>query len=65
MIDCPALLVIGDADHNVPSADQQRQLTQSYLPRGQLSVIKNAGHLLPMQTPQTLAELMLDFAQKL
>lgn len=64
-VDCPALLVAGSEDDQVPSAEEQKQLTLSHLPNGRLEVIASAGHLMPMQTPETLAKLMLDFAAEL
>ncbi|MGD8105643.1 alpha/beta fold hydrolase [Pantoea sp. FN0302] len=61
-IDIPALLVLGSEDRNVPGIDAQREMMQTHLPQGKLEVIEGAGHLMPMQTPQALAERILRFA---
>lgn len=62
-IDLPALLVLGSEDGNVPGIDEQRAMMQTHLPQGRLEVIEGAGHLMPMQTPQQLAALMVAFAE--
>lgn len=64
-VDCPALLIAGSADDQVPSAEDQQKMTLSHLPAGRLEVIAGAGHLMPLQTPQELAERMLTFAAAL
>lgn len=61
-IDIPALLVLGSEDGNVPGIEAQQKMMQTHLPQGRLEVINGAGHLMPMQTPQQLAALMLAFA---
>ncbi|WP_380179641.1 alpha/beta fold hydrolase [Kalamiella sp. sgz302252] len=58
----PALLIAGSNDDQVPAPEDQQQLTLSHLPGSRLEVIVGAGHLMPLQTPQKLAELMLTFA---
>lgn len=63
-IDLPALLVCGEADEQVPGPDEQRRTTLAAFSRSQLEVIPGAGHLMPMQTPQALAKLMLTFARE-
>ena len=64
-VNCPALLIAGSADDQVPAPAEQQQLTLSHLPDSRLEVIEGAGHLMPMQTPQKLAELMTAFAADL
>lgn len=61
-IDIPALLVLGSEDGNVPGIEAQQEMMQTHFPQGRLEVINGAGHLMPMQTPQQLAALMLAFA---
>lgn len=61
-IDYPVLLVCGDSDQQVPGADEQRRTTLAAFARHRLEIIANAGHLMPLQTPQALAKLMLAFA---
>jgi pimeloyl-ACP methyl ester carboxylesterase len=64
-IDCPTLVVCGERDESVPSADGQRELTLPHLSKGQLASIPEAGHLMPMESPQALSTLMLGFADTL
>lgn len=64
-IACPALLIAGSADRNVPSVEEQKRLTLNHLPNHRIDVIDNAGHLMPLETPQQLAKLMLAFADAL
>jgi pimeloyl-ACP methyl ester carboxylesterase len=64
-LDCPALLVCGADDRQVPSADEQRRTTLTHLPNSRVEIIPGAGHLMPLQTPQALSQLMLDFARGL
>jgi pimeloyl-ACP methyl ester carboxylesterase len=63
-IDLPVLLICGEADEQVPGPDEQRRTTLAAFTRTQLEVIPGAGHLMPMQTPRALAELMLTFARE-
>ncbi|AUX93923.1 alpha/beta fold hydrolase [Mixta gaviniae] len=60
----PALMVLGSEDGNVPGVEAQREIMRNHLPQGELAVIDGAGHLMPMQTPQALAEKMLTFARR-
>lgn len=60
----PAMMVLGSEDGNVPGVEAQRDVMRTHLPRGELEVIDGAGHLMPMQTPQALAQRMLAFARR-
>lgn len=60
----PALMVLGSEDSNVPGVEAQRDIMRTHLPQGELEIIEGAGHLMPMQTPQALAERMLAFARR-
>ncbi|WLS77449.1 alpha/beta hydrolase [Erwinia pyri] len=62
-LELPALMVLGSEDGNVPGVEAQRQIMQTHLPQGEIAIIEDAGHLMPMQTPQVLAERMLAFAR--
>ena len=64
-LDYPVLLVCGADDQQVPGPDEQRRTTLAAFPNSRLEVIPGAGHLMPLQTPQALARLMLDFARAL
>ncbi|WP_028693916.1 alpha/beta fold hydrolase [Pseudomonas cremoricolorata] len=61
----PVLLVCGADDAQVPAADEQRRTTLAPFPNGTLLTLPAAGHLMPLQTPQALAEVMLDFADRI
>lgn len=61
VLDYPALLVCGADDQQVPGPDEQRRTTLAHLPDNRVEVIPGAGHLMPLQTPQQLSELMLGF----
>lgn len=63
-LDYPALIICGGEDDRVPAADVQAQVTLPHLPQGRIHVIEGAGHLLPMEAPQALAEVLLRFAQQ-
>lgn len=63
-IDYPVLLVCGELDEQVPGPEEQRRTTLAAFTHSTLEVIPNAGHLMPMQTPQALAKLMLTFARE-
>ena len=64
-LDYPVLLVCGADDEQVPGPEEQRRTTLAPFPNSRLEVIPGAGHLMPLQTPQALARLMLDFAKDL
>lgn len=63
-LDYPALIVCGGKDDRVPSAQDQSQVTLPHLPRGRIHVIEGAGHLMPMEAPQALADVLLRFAEQ-
>lgn len=54
-------LLVGDADHAIPLA-AQRQQTMPLLPAGSpLVVVPEAGHLLPIEVPDIVLEVLLKF----
>ena len=53
------LLVCGDADGWSPVSQHEAMLDQ--LPHGHLEVIKDAGHMLPMEQPQALNDVLLNW----
>ena len=58
-IRCPVLLVAADGDRKVPLAamrDMHREL-----PRSELRVIADCGHMIPLECPAALAALMEEF----
>jgi pimeloyl-ACP methyl ester carboxylesterase len=61
-IQVPCHLLVGDADHAIPLAAQQQQ-TFPLLPTGSpLVVVPEAGHLLPLEAPDTVLEVLLKLA---
>jgi pimeloyl-ACP methyl ester carboxylesterase len=61
-IQVPCHLLVGDADHAIPLAAQQQQ-TLLLLPAGSpLVVVPEAGHLLPLEAPDTILEVLLTLA---
>lgn len=64
-LDYPVLLICGEDDQQVPGVDEQRRTTLASFNHSQVEVIPGAGHLMPLQTPQALAKLMLDFADNI
>lgn len=63
-LELPAMMVLGSEDGNVPGVEAQLDVMRAHLPRGEVEIIDGAGHLMPMQTPQALAERMLTFAHR-
>ncbi|WP_457807447.1 alpha/beta fold hydrolase [Kushneria sp. EE4] len=60
VLDCPTLIVVGDRDPSLPP-QTQKALVLGQFASPRLEVIANHGHLLPMEMPQRLAELIDDF----
>ena len=55
----PTLVVIGDDDYVVPMLNA---LTLAlWIPRSRLEIVRGGGHLLPIDQPAELAELVEDF----
>ncbi len=61
----PALLICGADDAQVPAAAEQQRTTLAHFPDSTLLTLPGAGHLMPLQTPQALAEPMLAFAHRI
>ncbi|HEV8108418.1 MAG TPA: alpha/beta hydrolase [Burkholderiales bacterium] len=61
-IEVPVQLVWGEADRILPSAFANE--LKRLLPRAELHVIKDAGHLPHVEKPQEFCELVLRFAQE-
>lgn len=58
-IQVPCCLLVGDADHAIPLAAQQQQ-TLPLLPAGTpLVVVPEAGHLLPLEAPNSILDALL------
>ena len=60
-IQVPCCLLVGDADHAIPLAAQQQTLP--LLPVGTpLVVVPEAGHLLPLEAPDSILDALLNSA---
>lgn len=60
-ISCPVLLVEGGRSENRLVIDLGR--AASVVPRGELRVVADAGHLVPMERPREVLALILQFLQ--
>lgn len=58
-ISCPVLLVEGEKSENRKVIDLAR--AASVMPAADLSVVPGAGHLVPMERPREVLELILEF----
>jgi pimeloyl-ACP methyl ester carboxylesterase len=61
--DVPALVVVGEEDALAP-VEQARTMAEA-LPRGELVVIRGAGHLPPLETPQPFADAVAGLLRRL
>ena len=57
-VSAPTLVMI--AEHDIPTIAHAEQISRA-LPKGNLVVVPNAGHGLPMEKPDVVARLVLDF----
>lgn len=55
----PSLVVWGDDDKVVPQSAGKRYVEA--LPNAKMEVVKNSGHCVDMEQPETLAKLIVDF----
>jgi lipase len=60
---CPVLVIEGELTENKGFVDVQRAV--SLLPRGEYKSIAGAGHLIPMQKPDELAQIIQEFDQRI
>ena len=58
-VKCPVLLVEGETSDNKLFIDLKKAL--SLFPDGSYYEVKNAGHLIPMEQPSKIAELIIKF----
>ncbi len=58
-ITCPVLIVGADADKLVAPADLHEM--HQHLPQSRLSMHADTGHMLPLEVPQALAQVLNDF----
>lgn len=62
-IQCPILAVTGSEDRWSPPAQHQEMVDRA--PNARLKVVEGAGHMLPVEAPEKLAEILTSFIQTL
>jgi pimeloyl-ACP methyl ester carboxylesterase len=63
MDDLPALIVVGEHDRITPPASAHRMAAA--LAESRLEIIKDAGHLIPVEQPAATTALLADFLNRL
>jgi pimeloyl-ACP methyl ester carboxylesterase len=58
-ISCPILAVTGSEDNWAPPAQHQEMVDRA--PHARLEVVEGAGHMLPVEVPEKLAEILTGF----
>ncbi len=64
MLDVPALVIAGEKDLSL-GPKQQAELTLTHLRRGDLIMVKNCSHLVPMEQPDAMTALLRGFMQRI
>lgn len=59
-ISCPVLVVEGEHSENREYIDLKK--AASLFPEGKYQMVKNAGHLIPMEQPKTITEIIVQYA---
>lgn len=62
-IACPVLLMSGSDDSWSPIA--QHQEIQAKIPRAELIAIENAGHMMPIERPDAIADTLMDWLARI
>ena len=60
----PALVVAGEKDASL-GPKQQREVTLPHLGKGKIKVVKGCSHLVPMERPEAMAEMLREFVEGL
>ncbi len=63
VLDLPTLVIAAEKDKSLGPAVQQ-QMTMPHFRNARLEVVEGSGHLVPMEAPERLAELLNDFASR-
>jgi pimeloyl-ACP methyl ester carboxylesterase len=58
-IECPLLAMAGSEDEWAPPS--QHEAMAKAAPRGRLEVVPGAGHMLPVEAPDAVTEILVDF----
>jgi hypothetical protein len=64
VLDLPALVIAGEKDLSL-GPKQQAELTLPHLRRGDLIMVKNCSHLVPMEQPDAMTALLRGFLQRI
>ena len=64
VLDLPALVVAGETDKSL-GPDIQKQVTMSHLGRGRLIRVEGCSHLVPMERPKQMADILRMFVESL
>jgi pimeloyl-ACP methyl ester carboxylesterase len=64
VLDVPALVIAGEKDLSL-GPRQQAELTLPHLRRGDLIMVKNCSHLVPMEQPEAMTALLEGFLQRI
>lgn len=62
-ISCPTL-IIATAQDQMRSIDEAKEL-QEFIPQASLKIIENSGHMLPLEQPEILAEMISGWLNQL
>jgi len=60
-VKAPTLVIM--AEHDIPTIEHAQEM-QRALPDGRLEVVPDADHGLPMEKPEIVSRLVLDFLQE-
>lgn len=60
-LECPIKFCVGDTDCLVKLERIQKQIAQSATKNKTLQVLKNTGHMLPLEQPEILAHTILEY----
>jgi pimeloyl-ACP methyl ester carboxylesterase len=58
----PTLVIAAEKDKSL-SPDVQRKLTLPHFSNGSLEIVRDSGHIVPMEAPERLATLLKNFAE--
>jgi 3-oxoadipate enol-lactonase len=61
-LDVPVLVLVGEEDRLTPPSDSEAMV--AVLPNARFSRIAGAGHLAPLERPEAVAGLLVDFLQE-
>jgi len=62
-IDIPTLVVVSDEDY-VTQVKMAERLSQTYLRKYKIEVIKGCGHWIPLERKDEFSQMLVDFAEE-